>query len=238
MSGITDFFTGGGEDTTVQAPAPIQAQGFSTPGLTATPSNGVTTLTRSDPLQGVIDQLGLGRNLATQGIGDLIGQIPDLTTQRLQDVENARRRSVGDLRSNLNRRGVLGSSFAGDSLARAESEFAGQAERTRGESRLQEIGIQSQLINQRLNTQLSTIQAELNQFNQEASIAGNVSQGAQQAAVANAQLASEAAQFNARAAQAEAQGAGSFLGGLLNTGVAAGAQGGIFGAPLPIPRIV
>lgn len=43
---------------------------------------------------------------------------------RLQEVENARARTVGNLRSQLGRRGILGASFAGDAITRTELDLS------------------------------------------------------------------------------------------------------------------
>lgn len=63
----------------------------------------------------------------------------EFTRSRLQDVENARARTVGNLRSDLGRRAVLGASFAQDAITRTELEFVQQADRVRAEAEVAEF---------------------------------------------------------------------------------------------------
>lgn len=236
MSFITDLF-GGGDDEKVVAPPQPRVTGLSTPGFgistTGPASASQVSLTRTPGVQSLVSGLGAGRTAAETGLTGLLERtapgVSALRASRLQGVESARSRAISNLRENLARRGVAGSSFGGDVLTRADLEFQQEADRVRAETGLQEIGLQSELINQRLNTQLQTIQAELDQFNREAALAGNIGAQEIQAATANAALAAETAQFNAQLEAQQAAGIGQALGTVAG-GLAGFALGGPQGA--------
>ena len=236
MSFITDLF-GGGDDDKIVAPPQPRVTGLTTPGFgittTGPASASQVSLTRAPAVQRLVSGLGAGRVSAETGLTDLLSRtapgVSALRASRLQGVETARSRAISNLRENLSRRSVTGSSFGQGALVSAEREFAQEADRVRAETGLQEIGLQSELINQRLNTQLQTIQAELDQFNREAALAGNIGAQEIQAATANAALASETAQFNAQLEAQRLAGFGKVLG--TAAGVATGfALGGPAGA--------
>lgn len=79
----------------------------------------------------------------------------EFTRSRLQDVENARARTVGNLRSQLGRRGILGASFAQDAITRTELDFAQQADRVRAEAEVAEF---------QLDLENLKVQQQANQF--------------------------------------------------------------------------
>ena len=67
------------------------------------------------------------------------GGISEFRRARLQDVENARARTTGNLRSQLGRRGILGASFAQDAITRTELDFQQQADKVAAEIDVQEF---------------------------------------------------------------------------------------------------
>lgn len=111
-----------------------------------------------------------------------------LTEARLQQIENARSRAVGNLRENLARRRVLGSSFGRDALARTESEFAQQSERAAAQGFLQELDATNRLIQQRLNARQNTVQRELDAVNSIINADLGLSQAATEAETATDKL--------------------------------------------------
>lgn len=131
--------------------------------------------------------------------------VSDLRTARLAEIEDARRAAVGNLRENLARRRVLGSSFGQDAVTRAESEFAGQRERVAAESFMSELELQNQLIQQEFSAKRSAFQTGLDELNLEADLAAKLSGAATQQLGANARALAE---LNAK----EAAGAGKFFG--------------------------
>lgn len=91
---------------------------------------------------------------------------------RADAVENARRRSLGNLRDNLTRRRIAGSSFAGDALARAEAEFAQAGAQQQAQAFLDEFNANVQVLNQ----ESATIADALNRELQELGIASGMAQ--------------------------------------------------------------
>lgn len=84
-----------------------------------------------------------------------------LTRSRVEGLRDNRTRAVGNLREELSRRRVLGSSFAQREVSAMEADFVREEDRIRAESMLQEIDATNQLIAQ-----------ELGIFGQEAGIVG------------------------------------------------------------------
>lgn len=173
---------------------------------------------------------GASRTAAVGGIRDVLNQRAEqlaqlrgqvqpgfgaLTEARLGEIENARRRTIGNLRENLQRRRVLGSSFGQDVLSRAEAEFGQEAGQARARSFLEELDVQTQLIGQEFQARQSAIQATLDNLNLEANL------GAQLAGAANSILENNA--------QAQAELASSQIAGL---GQLAGTAIGAFGGPV------
>lgn len=71
-----------------------------------------------------------------------------LTESRIAGLRDQQRRSVGNLREELSRRRVMGSSFAAREVAALEAEFARQEDMIRAESFLTELGMSAELIAQ------------------------------------------------------------------------------------------
>jgi hypothetical protein len=123
-------------------------------------------------------------------------------------LEANRRRAVGNLRENLARRRVLGSSFASDALARADAEFE-QEEREltaqeaafRAQSFLQELDLTRQLIGEEFTAARGAVQVFLQNLNLEAEIASRLAGSATNALAANAQMQSQLLQEQANNAQ-------------------------------------
>lgn len=129
----------------------------------------------------------------------------DLRKSRLGEIDNARTAAIGNLRDNLARRRVLGSSFGQDAITRAESEFAGQRDKVAAESFLQELELTNRLIDQEFDTRRQVFSTKLNELNLQADLAAKLSGAATETLGANARM---QAQLDAKAAE----GAGSFFG--------------------------
>lgn len=190
----------------------FQPVGFRTPGLNATFANDEFNLSRGAEGQSAIDALlrtsrertsafrGLRRNV-TPGKGEL-------TRTRVEGVRATGERTVGNLREELSKRRVLGSSFAQREVASAEAEVGRQEDVVRAESFLQELALSGNLLKEEFAGSISAIQDVLKQLNIETAIGAQLSQSA--SAQVNANL---IAQGEAQAAQ---QAAGeSFLDNIL-----------------------
>lgn len=220
------------------ATAPLQnfqPTGFTGGGFSSTFNNGNLSIAPTSDRLGLIGGLsGNFGNLASElsglrsrvapGVGDLsrarLGEVDVAREARLGEIENARTAAIGNLRENLQRRRVLGSSFGQDALTRAESEFAQERERVQAatgaerervaaESFLQEFEMTNQLINQQFEAQRLSFQTGLDELNLEAGIAAQLSASASKSMATNAQF---LAGLNAK----EAEGAGKFFGDTFN----------------------
>lgn len=200
----------GGKKGEARAPlANFQPTGISGGGLNTGFSDGNITIAPT------AERLGLVKNLASQfgAQANELGALRDmvapgysaLRASRLGEIENARTAAVGNLRENLARRRVLGSSFGQDALTRAESEFAGQRDRVAAESFLSELEATNNLINQQFAAHRGEFQTSLDELNLEADAALKLSSKATDALAKNAQVMSA---LNAQ----EAAGAGKFFG--------------------------
>lgn len=161
-------------DPTANLPTSITTPGFTLGPKAGNPKS--LELTRT----GVADQLtklGLLNEDQAKKLGGLIDRVAPgiggLTKARVGALENARTRTIGDLRENLARRRVQGSSFANDAITRAQLEFAQEEEEIRASSFLQELELTNKLIQQQADTLRSTVLAELEQSNFEAQISVN-----------------------------------------------------------------
>lgn len=166
-------------------------------------------------IKSTAERLGLVKNVADrfgeQAIqtGDLLNKVKpgfsDFRASRLGEIEGARRSAIGNLRENMQRRRVLGSSFGQDSLVRAESEFGKEKERVQAESFLQELDLTNKLTQQMFQERRAEFETHLNNMNMEATIAGPLAAEATKQLGANARLNSE---MNMKSAE----GFGKFLG--------------------------
>lgn len=206
--GASKLFGGGQEDPT-SGLSQFQAPGIKAGGLRARSDAEGIRVTSSAERQGLVG--GLSRTFPEQAreLGQLRSQVTPgfgrLTTSRLAEIENARQRATGNLRENLQRRRVLGSSFASDALARTEAEFAQQAERVQAESFLQELELSTQLIEREFGARRGEFQTSLDELNLQADVATQLASGATATLGANARLKAE---LDAKASA----GAGQFFG--------------------------
>ena len=152
-----------------------------------------------------------------RGLRDRVAPgVSDLRASRLQAVEDARNRSIGNLRENLQRRRVLGSSFGADAIGRQEAEFAREAERVEAESFLQELDLTQQLLAQETQARANSFNVRLNELNLQTDLAADIQSriagDLNNNARLQAQLALQAGQFNARSAQQSQAGFGQLAG--------------------------
>jgi hypothetical protein len=105
--------------------------------------------------------------------------------------------AIGNLRDNLRRRGVLGSSFGGDALARVEAENTLRDQEIEAETFLQELQLSEQLANKEFDARRGEFLAKLNDLDAAAKIGQGLMQQATQIFSQNAQLKAELAAKNA-----------------------------------------
>ena len=120
---------------------------------------------RTSAIQGISDaSQGLSNDL-----GGLLARVQpgfsDVRNSRLAAIENNRRRTLGNLRDNLSRRRISGSSFALDALSRAEAEFARQTSDVEAQSILEELDATATLLTRKTEAEIAGLQALLNGMN-------------------------------------------------------------------------
>jgi hypothetical protein len=152
--------------------------------------------------------------------------ISDLRAAKLNEIENQRTASVGNLRDNLARRRVLGSSFGQDSLARADAEFGKAKAQASAESFLQEMEMSNNLLQQEFTARRGQFQTTLDEMNLEANLASNLTGKATDILGKNAQIESQlqmlsqqsAGKFFGQTFGPVATAAGNAVGGLFKGG--------------------
>ncbi len=223
----------------------FQPFGTSTPGFTGIFQDGNFNLTRNPLFNQALSGLSGGFQQQADFLrSDILPQVEPgiggLTTSRLAQIEDSRRRAIGNLRDNLARRRVLGSSFATDAIARAEVEFARESERVAAESFLQELDLKTQIAERAFQLEQQKFQTNIEQLNFEGELGARIAESATRAEAANnaalSELLAGLAQAEANVLSASAQGTGDFIGDILTsllgsggaTGVASG-LGGLLG---------
>lgn len=83
----------------------------------------------------------------------------------LEQIGTRARQSIGNLKENLARRRVAGSSFAGDAVQRAEREFAQEESQFAAATTLQEIDVFNQLTQQITNQQVASVERKIQELN-------------------------------------------------------------------------
>lgn len=158
------------------------------------------------------DALAAVRKRVTPGFGEL-------TTARLGEIESSRQRAIGNLRENIARRRLSGSSFASDALVRAEREFGQAAATARAESLLQELDVTTQLINQEFTARQGEFERQIQELDFQAQVGTQILSGVSGELGASARLEAELAAkaaagrgaFFEPATTAIGEGVGSFV---------------------------
>ena len=151
-------------------------------------------------------QIGALRPMVAPGFSQLRESLGRNRDARLASIEDARSRATGDLRENLSRRRVLGSSFAGDALSRTDAEFQRERDRVIAETGVQEAATYLQelestkaLISEEFTLARNSIEVFLNNMNMEASLAAQFATGATNVLADNARIQSQLLQQNVNA---------------------------------------
>lgn len=216
MSFLTDLFG----KTKVDTPAPVVSpiSGFKGGGLSGSQS-GNDYVVSPDAMRTA--QVG-GVSGAFGQLGDLTGDLRstvgpgfnDLLKTRLQSINDSAHKAVGDLRTNLQSRRVLGSSFGQDTLTRADAEFSRQRDAATSDSFLKSLEVNNELLKQQYSAYAKQYQTGLDELNLEASTASGLSSKASDIFAQNARLTasltSSADQFNAKMSNDQAAGFGKF----------------------------
>lgn len=97
-----------------------------------------------------------------------------LLQARLAEIENARSSAIGNLRENLQRRRVLGSSFAQDAATRAEAEFGQQRSAATADTFMRSLEASSQLAEKEFTARRGQFQTGLDEMNLETNLAAGL----------------------------------------------------------------
>jgi len=191
----------------------FQPSGFSSGGLTGQFQDNQFNIANTGLAQGLTQQ---GSAATNQRIGDLqgfAGQLDPLmgavTQAGVQSLRNTSRRTIGNLSQQLQRRRVLGSSFAQDAINRAQAEFGQREAELQSQMALQSLQAQAQLTDQANQARIQDVQSQIAQMNFESGLAAQLSGQATSALNANAQL---NAQLQANLGQQETDLYGSVFG--------------------------
>lgn len=181
------FGGGGGGGSSAPTIANIDAGG-----LKSTLNNGVVSLSPSSDRSSLVGSIAatfpgqadyLAKLRATVAPG-----MSALRASRLATLENSRTLTVGNLRDNLARRRVLGSSFAQDAMTRANLDYAQKADQVASDSFLQELDLSNQLSAAEFAARRGEFQTKLDELNLEKDTAVALAGGATQQMGINAQL--------------------------------------------------
>lgn len=232
LGGVTGELTKKSDAALERALANNRPVSVFSPGFDANFSNGGVRLDRNPAVQSALDRVNQSVAERLTGLRGLrmdvqpgFGRLTDAQRQAFElareRIGDAKRASVSTLRDNLARRGVLGSSFAQDSINRTGMEFDRQIAElgaSEGEalsrSFLQELELTKNFLDEEFTTAVSGVTTALNQLNLEGQMAINIANRTQSALAANAQLTAEIASANAK-------GAGQIVGSLLSIGKSA-----------------
>lgn len=169
--------------------------GFNAGGLTGAFSGGRFNVTSDANRQGLVstaaDSFG-GQADLTRGLRDQLQPgFSNLRDVRLRGLEDVQRRTIGNLKENLQRRRVLGSSFGADALSRAEAEFGRERSKIEGQTFLEELDLTNQLIGQEFELRRSGVERFINELNLQADIGQKLAADASTQLGANARLKEE-----------------------------------------------
>lgn len=181
-SAASSLFGGGDRefDRGIAAVQSAQPYGFAGGGLRGTAANGAYSVAR-DPvrarairdIQGAF-RTGIRRN--KRQMRDLTRAGGALKRARLREINRGRQRALGDLRESLARRRIAGSSFANDTISRAEAEFAEDAANARAISKMEQFGLKQKLLDANTRLRLGRFQTALDALDLEGELAARMAQ--------------------------------------------------------------
>lgn len=177
------------------ASAPLEnfsPSGFAAGGLTTTFSGGNYGVSAGPDRMAAVGNIANTFGTQADALGGLRTTVApgfsDFRKAGLSDIENARLSSIGNLRENLQRRRVLGSSFAQDAASRAEAEFGQTKAKFEASSYLAELEATTNLMQQEFTARRSQFQTGLDEMNLEATLAANLTGKATDILGKNAQM--------------------------------------------------
>lgn len=175
---------------------------FGTPGYGIQVDSSGGLVNRTGETQGFIDALKYGLGTDEAGYTNLLSQIAPgfgrLSQAAGQEIENAGRAAVGNLREQLARRRVLGASFANDQMAGLKATYDQMKQKAQAEAMVQELEMTQKVISARTDARNQTIAQALNQIQFEGDIGKTLTLGIM---ATNTDLAKVQAELSSLAAQ-------------------------------------
>lgn len=215
-TGLTDSLFGGDDGPLGSAPEVrnVTPRRINLPGLSLRRSGSTFNIERGGEvtplLQNIREVRGEQADVLRGAAEDLSPAIGRLTDTRRRIMQAERRRTMSDLREQLGRRRISGSSFAADTLARAGAEFGVREAEAQAEGELKQIFAETDMLNRAAEAEIAGIQPALEQLGFEtqlgAQLVSNLTNSNQSVQTANAQL-----------AQAHAQGQGELIGSVIGS---------------------
>jgi len=229
---MSSIFKGlfGGRSSAEKVLQQFNPVGFSSPAMAGKFNKDTNSfdLTRTAEGNTAIEDLISGfqkRGETFKGLADRVRPgFGELTRTTVDAIRRAGTRSVGNLREELSKRRVVGSSFAQREIAGVEAEFGELEKKARAESKIAELDMTAEFLGESTQAAIDSAAQVMTQLNFESNLSAGLSEAA--GAQINANI---TAQAEARAAQEE--GAGGFLGTILGA-VVGGPIGGIIGEKL------
>lgn len=210
----------------LKAAAAAPRIGIDAGGLKVTPTGNTVTATSSPERLGQVRSLADVFGLTGQQAAQLTAQLDPLSGRAVQttrDVFGSRlRAATGNLRENLQRRRILGSSFANRALAQLEAEFAEREAAEAAKIGLASAQLQQAALAQQAQLQAAEFQTFLNNMNLESNLAANLATGVQQ-------VTAQAFQAGAEGAAKSNAGIGQLAGTLLTAPLGGTVLGKAFG---------
>ena len=192
MKGLKSLIVGSSGNKKLRNARPI---GFSSPGLSGSYNKSTRSfdITRSsglsDSLASVQERLGQRASAFENLRGS--SAFSDLIRGRVDAIRAAGSRTIGNLRQQLGQRRVLGSSFASREIASQQAMFARDEATVRAQGRLDQLGVESQLIDQQFQASVQQATTMLDQLNLESGLAAQLGDSASKQMLTRAQLRAE-----------------------------------------------
>ncbi len=189
--------------------------GFSGGGLTGKFDSDSVRIGSTPQRRGVLSNIRRTLGDRAKEFRNLAGQVKPgfgaLTEAGVTAIQDQRRRTVGNLRENLARRRIAGSSFANDAITRTEATFAQQEAQFRARSFLQELDTFSKFIDESFKSDVDRFSSKLTEMNLQADIGLKLASGGTAALEASNRVQQ---QLLADIAIKEQQGRGGLLSGV------------------------
>lgn len=174
----------------------FRPSGFSSAGASGSYQNGTFTVTPGFQRNRAIDAIKTGfleragelRGLRSQ-VAPGFGRLSQIREQglrsRIASIRDAGRASVGNVREELARRRLQGSSFQRAEMARVEGMVRQEVDMARADANqaaadafIQEIGLSTELIGQEYESRLAAFTSVLDQLNMDTELAANMASNA------------------------------------------------------------